>query len=48
MAGPKMARIVPVVAKVFGLPVHEMRSRRGKPARRSAAWLGYYEGMRQR
>src|SRR5258708_36818165 len=40
-----MAQIVPVVAQVFELPVHQMRSRGGSPARRAAAWLGCYEGM---
>ncbi len=45
VARPKMAQIVPVVAQVFELPVHQMRSRGGSPARRAAAWLGCYEGM---
>jgi putative transposase len=34
VARPKMAQIVPVVATVFEIPVHEVRKKHGGPARR--------------
>src|SRR5260370_5011755 len=45
VARPKMAQIVPAVAKAFGVSVDEVRDRRGSRARGVAAWLGCYEGM---
>ena len=45
VARPKMAQIVPAVAKAFGVSVDEVRARRGSRARGVAAWLGCYEGM---
>ena len=42
---PKMATIIPVVAKVFEVTEEEIRHGHGGTARGIAAWLGCYEGI---
>ncbi len=42
---PEMAKIIPVVAKVFEVTEEEIRHGHGGTARGTAAWLGCYEGI---
>jgi putative transposase len=44
---PKMATIIEAVAGAFDTTGEEVRNERGGPARKIAAWLGWYEGLHQ-
>ncbi|MEO8217843.1 MAG: transposase [Acidobacteriota bacterium] len=42
---PKMAAIIKAVAGAFGVTEQQVRRGHGGPARRMAAWIGWYEGL---
>jgi hypothetical protein len=42
-----MVAIVAAVAKAFGVTPAWIQTTRGNPARRVAAWVGWYEGLQR-